>query len=179
MTAPFTQFPIPTVLASTVISPAGLNLQVQYNNGGAFGGYTNVQLTALIQPFTTSLSGAVPAPGSVLGRFLGDNGAWAFIGARVQRSITSGPVTIAGTDQILNFNLATPTSISLPTAASRSGVPLTFIDFGGQAATNNITLVATGGDHISGLVSIVLNNNYQVFTLLPANDGVNTGWAIT
>jgi hypothetical protein len=43
-------------------APGGLTGNVQYNAGsGLFGGYTNTQLTALINPFSSTLSGAVPA----------------------------------------------------------------------------------------------------------------------
>lgn len=99
--------------------------------------------------------------------------------ARPQRSITSGPVTISSTDQILNINIASPTSITLPLASSRSGVPLTFIDVGGNAAANNITLNGSGGDLIDGFASVGLSSNYQSLTLNPFNDGVNTGWFVT
>lgn len=58
-------------------TPGGSNLQVQFNNAGSFGGYTNVQLTALIQPFTTSLSGAAPASGGGTTNFLRADGTWA------------------------------------------------------------------------------------------------------
>src|SRR5580698_1821081 len=54
-------------------SPGGSNLQVQYNNAGSFGGYTNTQLTALINLATTSLSGALPAwPNNTTTYFRGD-----------------------------------------------------------------------------------------------------------
>jgi hypothetical protein len=56
--------------------PGGSNLQIQYNNSGSFGGLTDVQVTARIQTFSTTLSGAVPAPGSVAGKVLSDNGTW-------------------------------------------------------------------------------------------------------
>lgn len=58
--------------------PGGLNLQVQYNVGGTtFGGYTNAQLTALIQSFSSTLSGAVPPSGGGTTNFLRADGAWA------------------------------------------------------------------------------------------------------
>jgi hypothetical protein len=45
-------------------APGGLTGNVQYNaGGGLFGGYTNTQLTVLINPFSSTLSGAVPASG--------------------------------------------------------------------------------------------------------------------
>jgi hypothetical protein len=58
-------------------SPGGSNLQVQYNNSGAFGGYTNTQLTALINSFTSTLSGAVPASGGGTVNFMRADGTWA------------------------------------------------------------------------------------------------------
>lgn len=58
---------------ATATAPGGSNLQVQYNNAGAFGGYTNTQLTALINAATNSLSGALPAwPGNTTTFFRGD-----------------------------------------------------------------------------------------------------------
>src|SRR6266446_10311593 len=44
-------------------TPGGLNLQVQYNNAGAFAGLTDIQLTTRMQQFTSLLSGAVPGSG--------------------------------------------------------------------------------------------------------------------
>lgn len=57
--------------------PGGVNGNVQYNNNGQFGGYTDVQLTTHIQLFTTTLSGAVPASGSgVSTKFIAADGVW-------------------------------------------------------------------------------------------------------
>lgn len=54
-------------------TPGGSNGQVQYNNAGNFGGYTNTQLTALINAATASLSGALPAwPNNTTTYFRGD-----------------------------------------------------------------------------------------------------------
>ena len=58
-------------------SPGGSNGQVQYNNSGAFGGLSNTQLTADINAFTTSLSGAAPASGGGTTNFLRADGTWA------------------------------------------------------------------------------------------------------
>lgn len=57
-------------------TPGGSNLQVQYNNAGAFGGLTDVQLTARIQAFTSVLSGAAPASGGGTTNFLRADGTW-------------------------------------------------------------------------------------------------------
>jgi hypothetical protein len=97
-------------------------------------------------------------------------------GAKLQRSITAGPVTVQSTDQILNLNLSSPTTITLPSYLLRSGVPLTFKDVGKQAGSHTITLTAAAGELIDGNASIPLNANGQSITLVPANDGVNSGW---
>src|SRR6266404_3851560 len=58
-------------------TPGGLNLQVQYNNAGAFGGLTDAQLTGKIIAFTSVLSGAAPASGGGIFNFLRADGTWA------------------------------------------------------------------------------------------------------
>src|SRR6266404_2173147 len=58
-------------------TPGGLNLQVQYNNAGVFGGLTDTQLTARINIFTSLLSGAVPASGGGTTKFLRADGVFA------------------------------------------------------------------------------------------------------
>ena len=62
-------------------TPGGLNLQVQYNNAGAFGGLTDAQLTGKIIAFTSSLSGAAPASGGGIFNFLRADGTWASPGS--------------------------------------------------------------------------------------------------
>ena len=70
--------------------PGGSNLQVQYNNVGAFGGYTNTQLTALINPATSSLTGALPAfPGNTTTYFRGD-GTYATLNCAALASVGTG-----------------------------------------------------------------------------------------
>ena len=54
-------------------SPGGSSGQVQFNNSGTFGGLTNTQLTALINPATALLPGALPAwPNNTTTFFRGD-----------------------------------------------------------------------------------------------------------
>lgn len=57
----------PSIAANTVIGSIA---------GGTAAALTKTQTTTLINTFTTSLSGAVPAPGSVAGNVLSDNGTW-------------------------------------------------------------------------------------------------------
>lgn len=69
----------PTIGANTVIGSIA---------GGTPAALTTTQITTLVNTFTTTLNGAVTAPGSVSGRFLGDDGAW-------HTSSGSGTVTSA------------------------------------------------------------------------------------
>ena len=99
--------------------------------------------------------------------------------ARNQRLVTTTPIVVATTDQIINCNISSgAAACALPSYTTRTGLPLTFKDVGGQAGTNNITLTASAPDTIDGATTFVLNENYQAVTLVPANDGTTTGWSI-
>ena len=95
-----------------------------------------------------------------------------------QRSITSGPVIIGPSDQILNLNLSSSLTITLPAYASRNGQPLTFKDVGNQATAFPQTITAAGGETIDGFTTIPFDVNGESITLSPANDGLNTGWYV-
>lgn len=101
------------------------------------------------------------------------------VGARNQRLVTASPIVIAGTDQILNVNIAAgaPTC-ALPAAATRNGIPLSFKDVGGNFALHNLTITPNGAETIDGAASLILATNRQYITLVPANDGTSTGWSI-
>jgi hypothetical protein len=87
---------------SHVSPPGGTNGQVQYNNGGVFGGLTDPALTARIQPFTSGLSGAVPASGGGTVNFLRADGTFAPISSS---GITIGTTNIiGGTNGYFLFN---------------------------------------------------------------------------
>jgi hypothetical protein len=76
-------------------SPGGGSGQIQFNNSGAFGGLTDVQVTARIQSFTGSLSGAAPASGGGTTNFLRADGTWVTPSAAgIVFTPPSGPVTI-------------------------------------------------------------------------------------
>lgn len=57
--------------------PGGASGDVQFNSNGAFGGLSNAELTALIDDFTATLSGAVPPSGGGTADFLRADGAFA------------------------------------------------------------------------------------------------------
>lgn len=81
--------PRPTNPSAFLGAAGGSNGQVQVNNGGALGGLTNAQLTALVNPFTSILSGAVPASDGLVSSFLHANGTW-------------GPINIAAPHFVRN-----------------------------------------------------------------------------
>lgn len=98
---------------------------------------------------------------------------------RTQRLATTSPITISGSDQIINVNITSGSpTCTLPLASSRSGNPLTFKDVGGNFGAHPLTITAAGGDNIDGGGSIILNVNRQGVTLVPANDGTTVGWSI-
>ena len=99
--------------------------------------------------------------------------------APTQRSVTASPITVTGTDDFINCNIASGTaSCNLPSAATRAGRPIIIKDVGGQFAAHPLTINCAGAEKMDGLASIVLNTNYQFLRLYPMNDGANTGWAI-
>jgi hypothetical protein len=100
------------------------------------------------------------------------------IPGRPQRSVTAGPVVIAGADQILNLNLGASLVITLPSYLIRQGVPLTFTDASKNAGAVFYaqTIAAAIGEKIDANASIPLNVPGQTITLMPFNDGVNAGW---
>lgn len=100
------------------------------------------------------------------------------LSARVQRAVVATPIVIAQADQILNCNIPVAAACALPKAATRNGIPLTFKDLG-QAAAHNITLTPFGAETIAGVnAAVALTVNRQELTLVPFNDGVNSGWEI-
>jgi hypothetical protein len=97
-------------------TPGGSNGQVQFNNDGALGGLTEAQLTALIDTFTANLSGAVPAPGVVSGKFLRDDGTWETAGGGspvVARDLPAAPVAFTNAAALTR-------TINLPALAAGS-----------------------------------------------------------
>lgn len=98
---------------------------------------------------------------------------------RTQRLVTTSPVGVGASDQIINTNIGTGSpTCTLPAAAGRLGVPITFKDVGGHWATNNLTFSCTGGDLIDGQATVLVAGAYGSITFVPANDGTTSGWSI-
>jgi hypothetical protein len=98
---------------------------------------------------------------------------------RTQRSVTSSPITVGPTDQILNVNISAGTpSCTLPQASSRAGLAVTFKDVGANFVAHPLNVTAFAGDTIDGVGGMTLNQNRMAVTLVPFNDGTNIGWAV-
>ena len=113
-------------------APGGSNLQIQYNNAGAFGGLTDIQVTARIQAATSSLSGALPAwPNSTTTFFRGD-GTYATLNA----------AAVSGLGSFATQNFATPPAIGSITPAAGSFSVLT--DTGITGSTQCVQVNSSG-----------------------------------
>lgn len=89
-TAPMQTAAVGGITIGTTPIVGGIPLRVLYDNSGFVGEYSNAELTALVQPFTSSLSGSVPASTGSATEFLRGDGSW-------------GPATTAGTFNVLTF----------------------------------------------------------------------------
>ena len=128
-------------------TPGGSNGQVQFNNSGAFGGLTNTQLTADINAFTTSLSGAVPASGGGTTNFLRADGTFAVPAGSGGGTVTTtgSPVSgnlakFSGSTSIVNGDLSgdITTSGTLVTTLASTAVTA------GSYTSANVTVDAKG-----------------------------------
>jgi hypothetical protein len=149
----------------TVNFPGGLNGQVQINNGGAFGGITVAQLTALIQPFTNSTSGAVPAGYAPSGG-----------GSTSVQTIytTAGNISLGDTLSIIN----SPNPITMTLAAPvMTGHEMVVNNYGPGTATIHLVLQGTTQDVAltQGSVLDVVWNSALASYLFVSGSGTGTG----
>lgn len=169
------QFPFPALVTGSgpiTIGKANGIWQV----GFTIGAFTSINPPA--QNYSTDYLLGYDTANSVFFKVSIANLAAALQGARNQRSVTASPIVVAGTDGILNCNINAAAACALPAAATRNGVSLTFKDLG-QAMTHNITITPNGAETIDGVnAPVVISNNYGYITLVPFNDGVNSGWTI-
>lgn len=138
---------------------------------------TQTQLTALVNTFTTALSGAVPASGSAAGNFLKDNGTWAAAGIVLQ-VLQATYATNANLTTVIPLDDTVPTNtegdevlsqaITLSNAANR-----VFVEFSGWGATS------AGSNALSYAIfrgSTCIQSGYTV--VITANFPVPIGGAI-
>lgn len=96
--------------------------------------------------------------------------------APTQRAIrSSADLPLQASDQLLNIGIIVNLPITVPLANTRAGNPFTFKNL--QSSTAVATLSPTAPDEFDALTSIQLGPG-QAITLVPANDGVNTGYMI-
>lgn len=130
---------------------------------------TGTQATTLLDTFTTSLKGLVPAPGSASGLFLRDDGSWAaasggsgsVTSVATGTGLTGGPITSTGTISLASVSNSTlmgnvSGGSAAPTALSAAQVK-TLLGYASSGANTDLTSVAlsnsglkvydTGGDH--------------------------------
>lgn len=139
-------------------NPGGSSGQVQFNNGGALGGLTNAQLTALVNQFSSSLSGAVPPGGSTPQAFLRFDGT--FSPFQTTRVVTAaGAVTVATTDYIVVVNKTVGAATTLNLPACTANLQFVIKDGKGDAYANPIAITPAAGT-IDGASSYSLNVGY-------------------
>lgn len=129
-----------------------------------------LRVQGFITPAWRYLFGALLGGASATGAIAGTNAA-----VRPQRSITMiANLPVTATDSILNVNAPSDLTPIVPLASTRAGAPLTFKNLPGS---HSQTLKRTSPDLFDGSVSIVLVAGASV-TLVPYNDGVNTGYSV-
>jgi hypothetical protein len=127
--------------------PGGASGNVQFNNAGQFGGYSDVQLTTHIQVFAATLSGAVPPGGAGTTKFLRQDATFATavtsVVAGTNLNVGAGPggtIITTGTLAIQNSPTFTTTNPATPVVInSGSAVP---------AISGNAALHIVGADSI-------------------------------
>ena len=110
-------------------NPGGSSGQVQFNNSGAFGGLTNTQVTALVNSFSPSLSGAAPASGGGTTNFLRADGTWDAPIACCTGYQSSGITGVTGSAGTVSSQGLLNNSISLYNTASTPGNEGTFSSY--------------------------------------------------
>lgn len=128
---------------------------------------------------TTAVPGAIIRSATWNSIFTDISSALTLLGQQLYNETTvavgASPYTPLATDTLLVLTTSGGAiTINLPSAASRSGYPLTIKDNTGNAATNNITVNRNGSDTIEGQTSFTIANNWGMLTLTPQS----TTWII-
>jgi hypothetical protein len=83
-----------------------------------------------------------------------------------------GPVSVSALDSIIMLNKTIGGATTLTLSSSQvSGRVLIIKDLKGDANLNNITVLASGGETIDGLLGILISQNYQSITLIYNGSG--------
>jgi len=77
----------------------------------------------------------------------------------IRKCLTTPITVISSSDCVLNVQLTTPGAVSVVLPVSPQGQYFTVVDGTGDAATNNITVTASGGATINGSASYLITTN--------------------
>jgi len=84
----------------------------------------------------------------------------------IKRTAVSASYTLLITDYLVAVtSTAAARTITLPTAASASGLVFVIVDESGGAATNNITIDGNASETINGATTMVISTNYGTVTI--------------
>lgn len=92
----------------------------------------------------------------------------------VVKPVTAATYTLLSTDGILHvtYTATGAVTITIPTAQiTATRLPFDIKDAGGNATTNNITIVTEGAETIDGEANAVISTSYNALTLY--SDGTN------
>mgnify|MGYP001428676953 CR=1 FL=1 len=89
------------------------------------------------------------------------------------RRVVSATGSVLVTDDIVAANtLASAMTLTLPVISTIPGYKqVVFVDEGGNASVNNITIAAGAGDTILGGTSVIISGDYNAYRVY--NDGVS------
>ena len=121
----------------------GTSGRVLYDNAGVLGEYTNTQLTALCQAFTTSLSGCVTASGGGTTNFLRADGSW---------QPPPGGGSLVGTTSATNSFYGTSAGANVTSGTYNTAIGAYSIGSGtvGATGTNNVGVGAYALAKVTG-----------------------------
>lgn len=143
-------------------------------SGGAPVALSQAQLTTLVNPFTTSSKGAVPAPGSVSGKVLSDNGTW--VAAGLVSSFNGRIGAVVPTSADYNSTLINTTSASTGavqrTQLSKNSDITSVKDFGAVGNGSADDTAALQACHNTGRVCYYPSGAYNFSTLTIAAGGI-------
>jgi len=175
-----------TVTNAHLSDMVGPSLKGRQSGTGEPADLTAAQATALLDAYTTSLNGLVPAPGTAAGKFLKDDGTWADLPDVADNAVTNAKLadmatatfkgrTTAGTGDPEDLTAAQATALLNPFTSSDKGVA----PASGGGTTNFLRADGTWAAP-SGSSGIPTNTAvYAVFATAAANTNVLSGSAIS
>jgi hypothetical protein len=151
---------------------------LQLTDTGVGTNKTKIQSASGVTPYTITLPPQQGTNGQILYLDASLNLQWSNPSSIYNfTNVTTATYTALDTDHFLGVSRTTAgtCTITLPLIATVGKITYEIIDTGGNAENNNITIVPTGVDTISGEISIIISENSNAVSL--TNDGT-TSWFI-